>query len=391
MNPDPAPREDCIRCDTVVTDNQKALYCDMCCLWCHIRCLNITVAQYEALANINVPWFCKSCSKLSRGVVADVNKLKTTVSKIEENVSIINKRVSEESLEITINALVAKAVNVAVPSAVSEAIKNIPPIQSAPIDNQALKSLEFRSVVYEESREIIEREKRRQSIVVKGFGTNPNGVQKSFSDMALSLLNTSIHLADIVVINSEMVRGKIFSEDKRRAILNCARDLKNHPVYGHVYINRDLTRQQRETMYTRRQRQQLTQIPRAPPTNQILRAPPTNQICTGANSIPINTNRTPITPTPIVSLMQLNIPPPIITTSFLPTTLQCQTRPITSTSTSVPFRPHNIPPAAHPLPTNPTTLNIPPQSSNPRTSRRSRSTSPYFPPVGLPVRSRLDY
>ena len=393
MAPDTAPKEDCIRCDTIVTDNQMALYCELCCLWCHIKCLSISVSQYQALSSVTVPWFCKSCSKLSRGVVSDVNQLKTKVSKIEENIAAINSKVADESLEITINALVAKAVDVALPLAVSEALQKIPPPeQTAPITNQSLKSLEFRTVVYEQSREIIERDKRRQSIVVKGFGINPSNVQRSFSEMTHTLLNSPIHLADIVVVNNEMVRGKIFSEDKRRGILNCARDLKNHPLYSHVYINRDLTRQQRQEMYTRRQRLQLTQTPRNLPT--------TNQIVTGANSIPINTNRTPnintnhtpITSTPIVSLMQLNVPPPVITTCSIPKTLPSQTRSIPSSSRTFPPPSHNIPPASHPSLMNPAIPNISPHHYNQRPVRRSRSTSPsYFPPVGLPVRTRLDY
>ena len=276
------------------------------------------------------------------------------------------------------------------PAAVTEALKKIPPPeQTAPITSQALESQEFRSVVYEQSREIIERDKRRQSIVVKGFGTNPSGVQKSFAEMTLSLLNTSVHLADIIVINNEMVRGKIFSEEKRRAVLNCVKDLKSHHLYAHVYINRDLTRQQREAMYTRRQRFQLSQIPwNIPPVNQV----PVS-VVTGANSIPVDPNCGRITQPPIVSPMQLNIPPPVITTSCLQPN---QTRPTSSSlQQTTPSHHRNIPSASnirsHPPPTIPPTNIISSQHHNLRSTRRSRSTSPtYFPPVGLPVRTHFE-
>ena len=114
----PAPREDCIRCDKIVEADHDTFYCELCCLWCHIKCLNITTDQFKAISNVPIPWFCKSCSKLSKGVVSDVNKLKATVTKIKDDLTKINKKVSDEQLEVTINALVAKAVSVALPSAV---------------------------------------------------------------------------------------------------------------------------------------------------------------------------------------------------------------------------------------------------------------------------------
>ena len=43
--------------------NHKAVKCDNCDLWIHIKCNKINVQTYNLLINDNTVWYCLTCSK----------------------------------------------------------------------------------------------------------------------------------------------------------------------------------------------------------------------------------------------------------------------------------------------------------------------------------------
>ena len=52
----------CRICDKSVRNNQKGLLCDLCGLWCHIKCANVSGKEYDnycELAKFN--WLCPLC------------------------------------------------------------------------------------------------------------------------------------------------------------------------------------------------------------------------------------------------------------------------------------------------------------------------------------------
>ena len=54
----------CGICHKSVNDNQKAILCDMCDLWIHMKCNGTTVKEYEMYCkeDDNIPWMCILCS-----------------------------------------------------------------------------------------------------------------------------------------------------------------------------------------------------------------------------------------------------------------------------------------------------------------------------------------
>ena len=55
----------CIECKKPVRCNQLGILCDICKLWIHFKCTNLTKARYDFLAtNINLPYNCHKCSPL---------------------------------------------------------------------------------------------------------------------------------------------------------------------------------------------------------------------------------------------------------------------------------------------------------------------------------------
>ena len=43
--------------------NHKAIECDNCKLWVHLKCNKINVQTYKLLQNDHAAWFCLTCSK----------------------------------------------------------------------------------------------------------------------------------------------------------------------------------------------------------------------------------------------------------------------------------------------------------------------------------------
>ena len=53
----------CGICLNIVAKNHKAVKCDSCELWIHIKCNKINVQAYNLLINDNTVWYCLTCSK----------------------------------------------------------------------------------------------------------------------------------------------------------------------------------------------------------------------------------------------------------------------------------------------------------------------------------------
>ena len=52
----------CIECKGPVKTNQKGIECNTCKLWVHLKCTNLTEAQYDFLENNeNLPFYCCIC------------------------------------------------------------------------------------------------------------------------------------------------------------------------------------------------------------------------------------------------------------------------------------------------------------------------------------------
>ena len=53
----------CGICKHAVAKNHKAIQCDNCNLWVHIKCNKIIKQTYNILANDETSWYCIDCSK----------------------------------------------------------------------------------------------------------------------------------------------------------------------------------------------------------------------------------------------------------------------------------------------------------------------------------------
>ena len=61
LNPGPV-KNPCGLCAKPVAKNHRAVLCEGCNYWWHIKCGKITPDQYKTLSNSDDPWICRDCS-----------------------------------------------------------------------------------------------------------------------------------------------------------------------------------------------------------------------------------------------------------------------------------------------------------------------------------------
>ena len=82
----------CGICSKSVKENQKALQCDICDKWIHLKCNLLNLSTYEKLKHDPNPWFCLNCTKLIFPY-HELTNLKLT--HVLENKNIPNKGILE--------------------------------------------------------------------------------------------------------------------------------------------------------------------------------------------------------------------------------------------------------------------------------------------------------
>lgn len=120
--------------------------------------------------------------------------------------------------------------------------------------DQTPQTAEYRQIVRQELRELHEREKRKESVVIHGLkSTSTRGVSAEFGELTRRMLGTQVELTDIVPIagHAGLYRGKILNENDRKLVLDRAKTLKG-TEYDRVFIRKDLTYNQRCALKVRR-------------------------------------------------------------------------------------------------------------------------------------------
>ena len=63
INPNPGPTKyPCACCERPCKNNQRALQCDGCNLWCHAKCTRVSQDEYNRLSSTDDTWYCNACT-----------------------------------------------------------------------------------------------------------------------------------------------------------------------------------------------------------------------------------------------------------------------------------------------------------------------------------------
>ena len=283
----------CIGCSKN-TENENSLCFDTCNRWCHATSKCCGLSDQVALAIVEsegklIKYTCLECeSKIpttnphkTSNISPDTVELKVSISKLFETVTQLSSLVRSLSGEVA--ELRGKL------------------IDSAPrqqLDRGDIDSLAFRKLVGDEVRELHEREKRKDSIVIRGVP--PNEIDSRFKVISKFLCpNLDIYLSDVIPLKSNLIRAKVLNFNHRRELLLNSKKLAGSQ-FSSIYISRDLTYRQRSELKSRRSRvaggsdSQLSSTPVSLPTSlspsasHVTNSSNGATALTGANSLPVS-------------------------------------------------------------------------------------------------------
>ena len=101
----------CGKCDKEVGKKDLGLKCDLCEVWHHILCENVSEALYKAIQDADrdkdtsqgLHWFCKKCNKFASGFMASLNRLSARQDALESKVKDFETKVTQKFEEVDVS------------------------------------------------------------------------------------------------------------------------------------------------------------------------------------------------------------------------------------------------------------------------------------------------
>ena len=255
---------ECGLCSQVV--GHDAIGCDSCSVWFHPRpdCTGlstnaITVIQEEGGSAIQFK--CSLCLCNSRSNTSPAGNGQDRDTGLRQIYEIV------KALSVNM-AILAQNVTKLSETVLSMNTQSRNPAISNPVVAQPNNQID-RKELYSELFEFEERKKRAKSIIVRGVSASDN-VQfgKIFTAVCSFLLpNMPPVSGDVVCISREkkLYRVELHTREAKNGLLENAKKLAGHAVWGSIYISRDLTWTQRQAqIQTRAQARQRRNQDRPP-------------------------------------------------------------------------------------------------------------------------------
>lgn len=93
--------DNCPLCSKLVSDKDLALECEVCEMWFHIKCQNLSEAEYKFIGeHDSVHWYCTLCNKNVAPLLQMFGNLKQRQDKLEENFGMLHKDVDKVLIDI---------------------------------------------------------------------------------------------------------------------------------------------------------------------------------------------------------------------------------------------------------------------------------------------------
>ena len=231
-------RNACDLCQRML--GESVVICHVCTRRFHAvkSCLGVEDETIEVLMRENngaIKYVCCTCRNEDPGSVEDSVGNNKAIPQI---LSIIGRLVNNVS-QLSESASAPKS---HIPADISPGLQHTPSMNG----NSVMSHI----------RELHEREKRKSSIVLRGFGDrNAEGTRALFREICNFLGVGEIEINNLVRINPTIYRAKISLDEDRLRLLSSTYKLKNSTEYRNIFIQKDLTFQQRnEVIRKRRQR-----------------------------------------------------------------------------------------------------------------------------------------
>ena len=236
--------------------NDKALLCEVCENWFHNRCSKVSDESYEFLQSSKSKdvcafhWYCNKCNKSVKKILNSIIDIEARLSATEDRMKNIDSRCNKVEEKTT------------------EVFNKVQRHESAILNMESNVDKVVAEKVESVQSEILERDSRKNNIVVFGVdeSTNPDGKSRKDNDVAkfkeiCDEIDVGINPDEVVACvrlgqydsknerqKSRPVKIILSSETKKREILSCARKLNSsqNSQLKKIRLKPDLTPCQRE-------------------------------------------------------------------------------------------------------------------------------------------------
>ena len=247
----------CGACDAMVKASSKALLCDVCDQWHHIKCGNIKEEVYNAMKNWEINWICDGCLK--------IKKSKTKKEPKIEGIDLL-KKMNEFMIKMEERALQEQEEKRQEKEKISETLKrmeeklgkleNIDAYIEEKINKRMeIKEKDILGKVAKEIREEIEKFKREENVVVIGMeeGNDVEKINELLTELEVNVKTTDMIIRRLgkpkpQIKRPILIKPKNKENDLRRQMFRNAKKLKNTSKehLKKVIITNDMTVAERE-------------------------------------------------------------------------------------------------------------------------------------------------
>ena len=282
----------CGVCKKVVAASANGVMCEVCEVWFHSKCQNISDDTYRLLNQDKIHFFCGNCDKAVGKILKSLTELSLRQEKLEQKVETMTKDFSFEFSKVyeelgDVKRRVEKnnwqedmskmrtEITGELKKVTEELgeIKDCMPSEDRRVmnDEEDFKKLEKEvndmksvmdsqvkktvMVVKEDVEEALEIERRKMNLVIHGL---PDIDAEQDIDQVAAILCNGLHMDYDRNVSSMMriwkldvnkprpLRIVIKSLDGKKEILSRAKDLKNVDTFKRMFISPDLTRRQQK-------------------------------------------------------------------------------------------------------------------------------------------------
>jgi PHD-finger len=252
--------ENCEGCGEVVKKKDKGVACDMCVKWYHIRCGDISEELYRVLNGFSgdklgtgLHWYCPECNSVANKFVAEEQGMKERQSRIEMELLSMKK----EMIEIKETCAVRHRSYAGV--AAHGAVAHVGVVEVR--EERGRDAVEERKLEVQ-MREVLERDKRRNNLVVMGLGEEENEqVTGKLIEKIIDELMPEVQVGFKMIgrigrkgEKARPVRIEMVEPAHKRRILTRAKNLKGIDEFKALYVVADLTRVQQEEERLKREK-----------------------------------------------------------------------------------------------------------------------------------------
>lgn len=249
----------CGTCRKVVKSTEKAVECDLCKYWFHIKCAEVTDSLVKFLEssdgqNCDVHWYCKICGRSTKKILDQMASIDVRLTTVEEKLDAISTKLDDPTFTSPAGNVVVqmKELSDKVDMLVSKMSQSEEMIESSKQkDGEVGMKTVGESLVNTIVKELKERESREKNAIFSG-NVNEDKVKLFLQQLGTASASTNVKKIgkpekSVFLVEFESKAAKWNAIGKARETCAKHEDLKN------VFVNPDLTRSEREVQYKLRQ------------------------------------------------------------------------------------------------------------------------------------------